>query len=84
MEDTIEKEILETYKAGKHSTLGTDGGALKYIACFTSGGRAHASITLDREIAEIRKIWELSIDPDGKGFKKIYDYTNIYYKLRKI
>ena len=77
-----EKEVIENFEKGNFSPLGADGGVLKYILCNTTEGTARASITLDSEIAEIRKIWALSIDTDGNGFKEVYNLTPEYYKLR--
>ncbi len=79
----LERAILTNFNNGNYSPLGADGGCLKYITCPTNGrGRARASITTDSEIANIRQIWAIDLDTDGKGFKNIYNETNLYYKLR--
>ena len=81
--ETIEKEIIQNYENDRFSPLGADGGVMRYILCNTKEGTARASITLDSEIGEIRKVWALSLDRDGNGFKEVYDFSSVYYKLRK-
>lgn len=78
----IEKDVMQNFKSGNYQPLGADGGVLKYILCNTEAGQARASITLDSEIADIRPIWDLSIDTNGNGQKEIYNLKREYYKLR--
>lgn len=78
----IEKQVEKNFASGNYQPLGADGGVLKYILCNTEQGQARASVTLDSEIAKVRKIWALSIDVNGKGLKEIYNFTEDYYKIR--
>lgn len=73
----LEAEVLQQYDNGNYQPLGQDGGVLKYVLVYTKNGIARASITLDSEIAQIKRIWELSVDN-----KTVYDMTRQYYKLR--
>lgn len=78
----IEKQVLQKFDSGKTSPTGGDGGVLKYgYTGVTSDGKvyqARFSITLDSEIAQVKRIWALSLDD-----KEVYNLTNEYYKLRK-
>ena len=73
----LEKIVLEGYDAGRYSPTGADGGALKYIWVYSGLDILKASITVDTEIASIRRIWELKLNDTP-----IYDYTKQYYSMR--
>lgn len=77
----LNEAIANQYDNGRHMPLGTDGGALKYIRVVINDTAYSASITLDNEIAKIRRIWALSKITDS-NYKKVYDYTKQYYSAK--
>ena len=77
----LEEAIANQYDNGRYSPLGADGGVLKYIQVVISGTAYRASITLDHDIAQIRRIWELE-EVTEQGYKPIFDLTRTYYSLR--
>ncbi len=79
----IEQAILSQYDNGRYSPLGADGGALKYIMADVYGTKYRASITLDHDIAQIRRIWELSeVTAGNVRINDIYNFTKQYYEMR--
>ena len=79
----LEEAICNQYDNGRYSPLGADGGVLKYVMVDVFGKKYNASITLDHDIAKIRRIWQLSeVDSDNVKQSKIYDFTKTYYSLR--
>lgn len=74
----IEQAVLSQYDNGRYVPLGSDGGVLQYIQVNIYKDTVRASITRDYEIAQIRRIWALTVNN-----KDIYDFTSDYYKLRK-
>lgn len=79
----LEEAILSQYDNGRYSPTGADGGVLKYVLVNVNGKTYNANITLDHEIAQIRRIWALSDWTDQNDIKPIYDHTKTYYELRK-
>lgn len=80
----IEQAIERQYDAGRYRSTGADGGVLRYIMVNVDGTWYNASITLDSEIAAIRRIWELHEVTEGnKRIRRIYDYTKQYYDMRR-
>ena len=77
----LDKAVAHQYDNGHYSPLGADGGVLKYIQVAINGTAYRASITLDNDIAQIRRIWELE-EVTKEGYKTIYDLTKTYYSLR--
>jgi hypothetical protein len=77
----LDEAITNQYDNGRYMPLGTDSGALKFIRVVINETAYSASITLDSEIAKIRRIWALSKITDSK-YKHIYDYTKQYYSAR--
>lgn len=78
----LDEAICNQYDNGRYSPTGADGGALRYVLVNVDGKRYHASITLDHEIAQIRRIWELADWTDQNDIKPIYDHLKTYYSLR--
>lgn len=80
----LDEAICHQYDNGRYMPLGADGGVLKYIMANIEGQWYRASITLDHEIAKIRRIWELTAVTSGNNtIDEIYDFTNTYYDLRR-
>lgn len=79
----LDEAILHQFDNGRYSPTGADGGVLRYVLVNVNGKKYHASITLDHEIAAIRRIWELSDWTEDGNHKEIYDHTKTYYELRK-
>lgn len=80
----LEKAICNQYDNGRYRPLGADGGVLKYIMVNINGQWYNASITLDHELTDIRRIWALSeVNENNERTNKLYDYTQVYYELRK-
>jgi hypothetical protein len=77
----LEEAICNQYDNGRYRPTGADGGALRYILVNVDGKQYHASITLDSEIAAIRRIWELSDWTDQNSIKRIYNYKDTYYQV---
>lgn len=81
----LEEAIAHQYDNGRYSPLGADGGVLKYIMVNVDGKTYNASITLDSEIASIRRIWQLSeVTANNVKLNELYDFTNTYYEIRNI
>jgi len=78
----LDQAIAHQYDNGRYSPLGADGGALKYIAVVIDGIKYSADITLDHELAQIRRIWALSEIKDNGQYNHIYDYKKHYYSAR--
>lgn len=79
----LDEAICHQYDNGRYISTGADGGVLKYVLVNVNGKQYSASITLDSEIASVRRIWALSDWTDQKNTKQIYDMTSTYYQLRK-
>lgn len=74
----LEEAVVNQFDNGRYTSTGADGGVLRYILVKINGDDISASITLDHEIAKIRRIWEMS-----KNGVKLYDLTDTYYELRR-
>lgn len=81
----LEEAICNQYDNGRYRSTGADGGCLKYIMVNVNNQWYNASITLDYDIAQIRRIWELSeVDVNNANRKKIFDFTKTYYETRRV
>lgn len=79
----LTEAIESQYDNGRYSGMGADGGVLKYIMVNIDGQWYSASITLDYEIAKIRRVW--AINKLNKNYAKtdtVFDLTDEYYKAR--
>lgn len=78
----LDEAIAHQYDTGRCSTLGADGGVLRYILVNINGTYYNASITLDHDVAKIRRIWALrEVTAMNKPIKDIYDFTREYYSV---
>jgi len=79
----LDEAIATSYDNGIYTPTGADGGALRYIMVNVNGQWYNASITLDHDIAQIRRIWELrEVTSGNETTKKLYDFTKQYYSAR--
>ena len=79
----LDEAIGNQYDNGRYQPLGADGGVLKYIMVSINDKVYNASITLDSEIAKIRRVWQLSeVDDNNAELNSLYDLTSTYYSLR--
>lgn len=80
----LEIAICNQYDNGRYSSLGADGGALKYISVVIDGNQYWCDITLDHDIAKIRRIWRISKRENNQEVNDIhnFNYKNTYYGLR--
>jgi len=78
----LDEAITNQYDNGRYSPLGADGGCLKYISVGVNGKRYWADITLDHDIAKIRRIWALKeVGADNKIVKEHYNFHKEYYSI---
>lgn len=80
----LDEAIANQYDNGRYSPLGADGGVLQYIATNVNGKEYWASITLDHDIAKIRRLWEVTErDPvTHEVIENHYNLTKTYYNIR--
>lgn len=78
----LDEAITNQYDNGRYSSLGADGGCLKYISVDVYGKKYWADITLDHDIAKIRRIWALKeVGANNEIIKEHYDFVKEYYSI---
>ena len=81
----LEQAIVNQYDNGRYTTLGADGGSLRYIMVNIYGINYWCDITVDHDIAKIRRVWRIQArDEKHNNLDSIHNYNMVdkYYELR--
>lgn len=78
----LEEAITNQYDNGRYSPLGADGGSMKYIRVIVDNKTYWADITLDHEIAKIRRVWALTErGMNNEVIKEVFNFKKTYYSI---